>query len=155
MARPARAVETQSRHSTKGEQEQRQFVQNQLKGANDKLIPPQYLTKNQKKIFKNIVGELANSEILGNVDVYILTTCSIAIDRLEDIERKINENPNLLTNSALMSSKDKYTKDLYRCCNELSLSPQARAKIGSLNIQKKKESADPILQLVRDVQNSA
>ena len=155
MARPAKAVETQSRHSTKAEIEDRRFVQNQLKGDSDKLKPPKYLTKNQKRIFKNIVAELANSEILGNIDVYILTTCSIAIDRLQNIESMINENPNLILSTSLMSSKDKYAKDLYRCCNELSLSPQARAKIGSINIQKKQESADPILQLIKGVQDSA
>ena len=85
----------------------------------------------QKSIFNYLVSELEASGILGNLDVYILTTCTIAIDRLEAIEKAINKDFSLLSDSKFMGSKDKYTKDLYRCCNELSLSPQARAKIAN------------------------
>ena len=38
-----------------------------------------------------------------------------------------------------MNAKDKYSKDLYRCCNELSLSPQSRAKIANINTQSKED----------------
>ena len=50
-----------------------------------------------------------------------------------------------------MSAKDKYTKDLYRCCNELSLSPQSRAKLANINVQAKEEEQDPLLGLLREV----
>lgn len=49
-----------------------------------------------------------------------------------------------------MASKDKYTKDLYRCCNELCLSPQARAKIGSLNLTASKNKEDPLLNALKE-----
>ena len=48
-----------------------------------------------------------------------------------------------------MSSKDKYTKDFFRCCNELSLSPQARAKIGSLALQAKEKEEDPLIKALK------
>ena len=47
-----------------------------------------------------------------------------------------------------MSAKDKYTKDLFRCTNELSLSPQSRAKIANINLQSDQEKTDPLLKLL-------
>ncbi len=119
-----------------------------MQGAKNKIIPPSYLDKNQKKIFKYIVSELKNADILGNLDVYILATCSIAIDRLQMIESKINQDIELVQDKELMSAKDKYTKDLYRCCNELSLSPQSRAKMANINLQNQVEN--PLIKALMD-----
>ncbi len=88
--------------------------------------------------------------ILTNLDVYILSTCAIAVDRLRTIETIINKNVGSLCNKDLMSAKDKYTKDLYRCCNELSLSPQSRAKLGNLALNNKEEQEDPLLKALRE-----
>ncbi|MEG0899553.1 MAG: phage terminase small subunit P27 family [Oscillospiraceae bacterium] len=148
MARPTKAVNTRIGNMTKAEREQRLEGEQKLKGKNDKILPPKYLTKEQKTIFRYIVKELEQSGILGNLDVYILTTCSIAIDRLETIETMITANKEMLGNATFMSSKDKYTKDLYRCCNELSLSPQSRAKIAGANIKSQEE--DPLLKALQD-----
>lgn len=150
MARPAKPISTQSRHNTKEEIEIRLEQEEKLKGNADKIRPPTYLSKDQKKIFKYIVSQLEASNILSNLDVYILTTASISIDRLVKIEQKINDNLDNLWDKDLMSSKDKYTKDFFRCCNELSLSPQARAKIGSLALQAKKDEVDPLVAALRD-----
>ena len=139
MARPAKSVKTQSRHNTKSEEKQRQEVEEKIRGKADNLRPPTYLSNNQKKIFRKIKKELDESGILSNLDVYILTQFSIAVDRLQDIERKINDDFSLI-----------FTKDLYRCCNELCLSPQARAKIGSLNLTASKNKEDPLLNALKE-----
>jgi P27 family predicted phage terminase small subunit len=148
MARPTKAVTTMSRHNTKKEIQERLENETKLKGNSDKLKPPSYLTLSQRKIFKYIIKELETSEILGNLDVFILTQCAISIDRLQTIEQKINDNIMLLCDSAFMASKNKYTSDLFRCVNELSLSPQARAKIGNMNLNKKEKSEDPVLKVL-------
>lgn len=108
------------------------------------------MNKDQKKIFKYIVDELKASGILSNLDIYVLATCSIAISRLTEIEKQINEDITNLWDKTLMSSKDKYTKDFFRCCNELSLSPQARAKIGSLALQAKEKEEEPLIKALKD-----
>ncbi len=149
MGRPAKSVKTQSRHNTKSEEKERLEIEEKLRGKSDKLKPPKYLNESQKKIFKWIKKELTESGILSNLDIYILTQFSIAIDRLQAIEMKINDDFELVFDKDLMSSKDKYTKDLYRCCNELCLSPQARAKIGSLNINAQKDKNDPLLDALK------
>ena len=47
-----------------------------------------------------------------------------------------------------MSAKDKYTKSFFRCCNELCLSPQSRAKMANINLQGKEDS--PLIKLLND-----
>lgn len=148
MARPSKSVSMTSKNLTKEEIRVRQETEDKLKGAADSISPPSHLNDQQKEIFNYIVDELKASGILGNVDIYILSTCSIAIDRLQEIEKMINEDVNNLFNKNLMSAKDKYTKDLFRCTNELSLSPQSRAKLGNIKVQKQQQENDPLLQVL-------
>lgn len=150
MARPCKSIEGQSRHNSKEDIEKRKETENKLRGLADKIeFPPDYLTEEQKLIYKEIFNELKASQILSNLDIYILSSCSIAIDRLQYIEQIINKNPRALMNKDLMSAKDKYNKDFYRCCNELSLSPQSRAKFGSLSLKAKEKEEDPLTKALK------
>ena len=150
MARPCKSIEAQSRHNSKEDIEKRKETEEKLKGLADRIeFPPEYLTKEQKLIYKEIFDELKASQILSNLDIYILSTCSIAIDRLQYIEEIINKNPRALMNKDLMSAKDKYNKDFYRCCNELSLSPQSRAKFGSLSLKAKEKEEDLLIKALK------
>ncbi|MDU2266684.1 phage terminase small subunit P27 family [Clostridium celatum] len=150
MARPCKNIEAQSRHNSKEYIEKRKETEEMLKGLADRIeFPPEYLTKQQKLIYKEIFNELKASQILSNLDIYILSACSIAIDRLQYIEEVINKNPRALMNKDLMSAKDKYNKDFYRCCNELSLSPQSRAKFGSLSLKAKEKEEDPLIKALK------
>ena len=149
MARPAKAIITQSRHNTKSDVEQRLSVETALKGDDDKLTPPERLTESQKEIFIFIVNELSKSGILGNLDIFVLENCAIAIDRLRYVEGEINKNRNLLDDGAFSKVIDRYTKIFFRCCNELSLSPQARAKIGALKTNNSEPSE--IEKLIKEI----
>lgn len=149
IARPAKSVNVMSKNLTKEELEIRKEVEDNLKGAADKISPPKHLSKEQKKIFKNIVKELRESGILGNLDIYILSTCAISLDRIQTIETMINESPKLLADKDLRLANDKYTKDFFRCCNELSLSPQSRAKFANINLQAQQDKEDPLLKVLR------
>lgn len=149
MARPAKSVKVMSKNLTKEERESRLKTEKKLKGKANKIIPPSYLTENQKEIFSNIVYELEESGVLGNLDIYILSTCAISLDRIQTIEKMINEDPELMTDRDLRLANDKYTKDFFRCCNELSLSPQSRAKFANINLEAEKEKGDPLLKVLR------
>lgn len=151
MARPCKSIEGQVRHNTKEEIEERRATEETLRGLADKIEkPPDYLTEPQKEIYNFIIEELRASKILSNLDVYILSTTCIAIDRLKTIEEIINKKTALMTNKELMSSKDKYTKDFFRGCNELSLSPQSRAKFGSLAFKDKENKEDPLIKALAE-----
>lgn len=148
MARPAMSAKTTAKHLSKYEIDTKLGVEESLRGKADKLKPPKYLTASQKKIFRFIVTELESSDTLGNLDVYVLTECSIALDRMQEIESRINHEFENIASTALMTAKDRYTKSFFRCCNELCLSPQARAKMGNLNLQAKEEN--PLLKALTD-----
>lgn len=147
MARPAKAASTRTGNMTKNEKNDRVEQENRIRGEDNALIPPDYLTNKQKSLFIYIVEQLKTAEILGNLDAFILAQAAISIDRLSYIEDSINKDAALLFDSKFMASKDKYTKDFFRCCNELSLSPQSRAKLANQFVQSKK---DPLLEALAD-----
>lgn len=148
MARPCKSAKVLTECSqTKAEIDERIDQEEKLKGI-DKIEPPDYLNKNQLRLFNFIVDNLDEAGLLGALDTFILTTCVIAIDRLEEVEKKINLKPALMTNKDIMKIKDTYTKDFLRCCNELSLSPQSRAKLANINMIAEQNKEDPLLQLL-------
>lgn len=147
MARPSKSIKTVSGHRTKQEKIIRMEAENALRGSGD-IRPPKYLTRRQKIVFNNLVKELMPAQILGSVDVYVLTQAAIAIDRLRTIETEINKDNEKMFNRDVLAARERYTKDFFRCCNELSLSPQARAKIGNIALQQLKQQEDPLLKIL-------
>lgn len=157
MARPAKAIDTNSMKMSKKERKDREENEKKLRGDNNKIKPFPYLTKRQKAIFKDILNNL-NKDILSNLDTYLLNQTAITIERLESIEKAINEASKVTDDDGkvkdkldaktiinLKSVRDMYSKDFFRCCNELSLSPQARAKISINTTPQKKKTLMDIL----------
>ncbi|WP_286680172.1 P27 family phage terminase small subunit [Tepidanaerobacter syntrophicus] len=86
--------------------------------------------------------------MLGNLDIYILAQAAISIERLQSIETTINKDNSKMFDRNVLAAKEKYTKDFFRCCNELSLSPQSRAKLGNIALQTKQQQEDPLLKVL-------
>lgn len=150
MARPCKSAKLLTECSqTKAETEYRVQAEEKLRGKANALKPPAYLAVAQKAIFRKIVGMLKAAEILGAPDVYLVAQCAIAIDRLQIIEELINGKPEELFNSNVISARNAYTRDFFRCCNELSLSPQSRAKLGNIALQAEQEKQDPLLRVLK------
>ena len=148
LARPCKNVKLQHDRSLDNDEAAlRLSNENKLKGDAAQLRPPKYLTTAQKKIFRYIVKNLEAAEILGNLDVYVLSECSICIDRMQDIEAAMNRNNRI--DPALVRTKDSYTKAFFRYCNELSLSPQSRAKLANINLQASNEE-NPLIKALMD-----
>lgn len=150
MARPCKSAKVLTECSqTKEEIDSRIEKEEVIRGKADKLTPSMELTESQLYLFNFIVEELKASEILSNLDIFLLTKAAIAIDRLHYIEGIVNKNPKTLFNKEIMSKKDSYDKDFYRCCNELCLSPQSRAKIANININTKNAEEDAVVKALR------
>ena len=149
MARPSKSVSVISKNLTKEERKVREETESKLRGSSNAIKPLRHLNKRQKQIFKFIVNELKEANILGNLDTYILNQTAISIERLETLEKKANENADLLFQPSYKSTHDMYSKDFFRCCNELCLSPQSRAKISIANIPKE-EKKPTIADLISD-----
>lgn len=150
MARPSKSVRVKTGAIAGDEEAVRLDVEDKLRGDNNPPEPPPGLTDGQREIFRFIVNGLVASDILGRLDVFVLESTAIAIDRLRYINGMIDTDPALVANAALQNSRSKYQSDLWRGCNELCLSPQARAKIGNLAAQKAKEKKDPLLAALID-----
>ncbi|MGL5149723.1 MAG: P27 family phage terminase small subunit [Clostridium sp.] len=150
MARPCKSAKVLTECSqTKEEIDNRVEKEELIRGNADNIVPSIELKESQKEIFDFIVGELEASQILSNLDRFLLTKAAISIDRLNYIENLVNKNPKLLFNKEVMSKKDSYDKDFYRCCNELCLSPQSRAKIANININTKNAEEDAVVKALR------
>lgn len=150
MGRPAKSVAVKSGAISSEDAAARLAIENKLRGTAVKPRPPEGLTDGQREIFNYIVDGLAASDILGSLDVFVLESTAVAIDRLRAINSMIDAKPELMLNTATQNSRAKYQSDLWRGCNELCLSPQARAKIGGMAAQKQKESKDPLLEALKD-----
>jgi len=164
MPRPAKAIATNSKKMSKEERKNRQETEKKLRGSNDDIKPFSYLNKRQKAIFRDILNNL-NKDILSNLDTYLLNQTAITIERLESLEKEINiaskvtdENGKVKDKidvkliASLKSVREMYSKDFFRCCNELSLSPQARAKISINTTPSKKKTLREILNETEDEQ---
>lgn len=154
MGRLGKSAKIQKPSLSKERFEKKLAVEESLRGNDDKLKPSSHLTIKQKKIFYKIVRELENSKILGNLDIYVLDHAAIAIDRLQTIEQMINQEDIFLTDKTLMSTKEKYTKDFFKCCQELCLSPSSRAKVGYNNLISSEAETDPLLKILKGGKNA-
>lgn len=139
MGRPAKSTAAKTGKIGKEETAKRSEIEENLKGQDDKLKPDKILNDRQIEIFNYILNELKNSKILGNLDIYILNQTSICIEKLEKIDTMMNQGFNFFENKNLIKAKDMFMKQFFRCCNELCLSPQARAKLSINSIPKTKE----------------
>ena len=152
MARPTKSITTRTGHMSKNEIDARLEYEAKLRGESDRIRPPSFLSKEQKRLFKGIVDYLMPSGILGNIDVHVLTHTAITIDRINECERQLNENGLLDEEgkpSAYLKMKSNYMKEFFRLCNELSLSPQSRAKLANINVGVEKEKQDPLLRIIQ------
>ena len=135
--------------NTKSDIKKRKSVQNSLKGDSSCIVPPYKLSDSQLNIFNKIRDVYDKADLISELDIYTLAECAVVIDRLQQLEMMINDNPDLLVNKDIMSIRKGYTQDYYRLCNELGLSPQSRAKLGSLSLQKDKQNNDILLNILK------
>ena len=133
MARPAKPTSVQSGHLTKKQISERAAAEEALKG--NEINIPRDITESQRKICEHIIGELEKSEILCSLDEYVLEQCAVSVDCLHKINMQINSEPEMMFSKELLIVKEKYEKTFFKCCDELCLSPQSRAKIANINSQ--------------------
>jgi P27 family predicted phage terminase small subunit len=147
MARPSKPIATTEGNKVKKEKQARKILEDELKGFGE-VKPYSFLTTAQRKIFKKIVGHLGDVNLLGVLDEVIINNTAIAIDRVNEIERMINEDPKLALDDKVLKIKDRWTKDVYKGIDNLGMSPVSRAKLGVLFAQKQQAQKDPLLNVV-------
>lgn len=141
MARPAKSVSMQS-DSTRianAEKRARQEAEDEMRGASDKLHPPENFPERRKQIFRETVGELSERGILGNLDYYVLVKFATAVDMMERIDEIIEADMEEIENAKLRNAREMYSRDFFKCCTELCLSPASRAKSAIVRAENEKK----------------
>ena len=154
MGRPCKSTKLRTGHQTSGERDVRSAVEGAFLDGK-KPTAPKELTKEQKRIFNFIVKALPE-KLLCSLDVYIVTMAAVSISRVQEVEFALNrigtsreKAEDVTTVKNLLKMRDSYTKDFFRCCNELCLSPQSRAKIGSAASLAPSANNDPLTEVLR------
>jgi phage terminase small subunit len=150
MPRVPKNVDLTESHRSRKEIETRKNVED-LFGAEltKDLKPSNRLNANQKKLFKFIADHHKSIGVLGDIDGIMLELTVIAIDRLQSIEKLINEDFDQINNRELMAAKSKYTTDFLKGVEMFGMSPSARAKFGILAAQKAEQETDPLLKVLK------
>ena len=145
MAKPARVSTGKVKKEKK---EEPIAVESAVRGADDKLEAPDYLTEPEKEVYNFVLQELKPIRILSNVDYFTLARFSSAVVRLRAIEDRVRKEGIKVLDNDTLKIKASYLKDFDAGVRELALSPQARAKIGTLTIAAAEKKTDPVLKLL-------
>lgn len=112
-------------------------------------IPSHELTEGQRNIWDAIIEYFRGSDLLAPLDGMTLTPFVVSLDAVRQIDLMISKNPELL-DSSLVAKRKVYMTEVWRGGQEFCLSPQARAKIGSLAAAKAKQAeADPLTEALK------
>lgn len=149
----------------KKEKERLNEIEERLKGDTDQLENvPQHLTEEEKIYYKWIIKELKCTDVLSNIDIplieqtahciYILRKCSDEIKNHGILVNGADKygNPIPKENPAIKIDINYMTK-YGQLCNQLGLSPSARASLAQRKVEEKEKKEDPILQALQDLNN--
>ena len=147
MAR-ATSAKTTKKHLTKLEKETRLAVENAF--IDDAEVnPPSYLNDEQISVFHFITEVLRSANVLSSLDVVTITQASVVVDMLNNANKQVAKNPMLAIDGGFTQNMERLTRTYLKLCTELGLSPTARAKMGALVVNKKKEEVDPLMNVLQ------
>ena len=164
MARPKKPASVRVRHElTNGEKEEMALREEELSGGNDLVkIIPKDLENNEIAIayYKFIIRELEVSDLLSNLDIPILVSICLCLTRMREANQQIEEigviycttdgagNINYKKNPAV-DVYNAFLTQFKTLATQLGLSPSSRATLAELNVGKKEDSEDELLNILR------
>lgn len=146
MGRPSKPVKTSLRAKTKKEKTIRVEVESKMQAGELPANPPEMLNEEQAGIYTWLYNTLQPTGYMSALDTEILIQGSIIMERLRSIDREINADRARIMESKYRTARDMYYKQFLKICEQLCMSPQARAKMGTL-IANTKE-ADPLADIL-------
>lgn len=150
---------------TKEQLQRREEIEKQLMGNRDdiKIIPP-YLTDEEKVYYKWLTEEIEISGIITNLDKPLLEQTANCLFIMRRCDDHIRQNGHLIEkvdrfgsleekpNPSIKIKLDYQTK-YAALCNQLGLSPAARAALAGKQADAKEQAEDPLLQLLGGKKN--
>lgn len=150
MGRPAKPINLHvidgKKHLTKAELQARLEAEAQLRPPADRVKPPAWLGKRAKKLFRQLVKDMEQTELYTNVDVETLAVYCDAVVRYAQATEAIEEQGVTIMgaqgvpvqNPAVLVAS-KYAAIMSRCASKLGLDPSSRAAMALRKEPKKKE----------------
>lgn len=162
MGRPNRPASLKKGKSeTKEQLEERAALEKQLQGDDDEVkIPPEEFSDEEKSYYLWLVEEIELVGLITNLDKPLLeqtATCLSAIKECDRVLRKdgifvdsIDRYGNIeVKEHQANKTKQSYMGKYAQLCNQLGLSPSARAALASKKVDIKKQEEDPVLKALR------
>lgn len=149
MARPSKPVTLSTGVITKEERERRIEQEKKLRGKNDKLKPPSYMTSEAKKVFKWLIKETEEAQTFGNIDKFVLEQFANTYANYKEMEMMFHKEHDFEKRIKVGRLMKQFSDTLPRLYSELGLTPSTRAKLGAINLNKENEENDPFLQLLK------
>lgn len=150
MPRPVKPISASTQKISKQERKEREEAEKKINGnvKKDKIKKaPASLTKEGKKIYKELLGNLIESGIdLNNLDMNLLEATAQAIDTMRKAQAILNEDIlNKQANNIYFKAFNVFKQGM----SELGLSPSARARLSMIQAQNKSEEDDILLKILR------
>ncbi len=147
MARPATSVKLTRGHLTKTEKNIRLAVENRLRGGEFDDSVPEEFSDDEARAYIWLCEVLRPADILGEPDLQTMKLAAITIARLERLDQMAREDPALLLDKFYNGARNSYIAQYLKFCQQLCLSPGARAKVGSL-VKNQKAAEDPLIKVL-------
>ena len=139
---------------TKSEIDRRVEAEESLQFNSDKIKPPTWLNMEAKKVFKQVVKEFENSNLLVNIDIYAIALFCDAYSSYIECTRIIERDGMTIEGSRaaeagvvahpLMAKKIQLATQMDKQMSKFGLSPVDRAKlVQSLQAPKDNEGSNP------------
>lgn len=150
MGRLPKPINSSTGKISKQERQEREEAEKKINGnvKKDKIKKaPASLTKEGKKIYKEILGNLEESGIdLNNLDMNLLEATAQAIDTMHKCQIILNEDIlNKQANNLYFKAFNVFKQGM----SELGLSPSARARLSMIKAQNDDKENDPLLRILR------
>lgn len=140
---------------------EREAIEKQLMGNADNVKSvPDYLTNEEKVYYEWLVNEIEICGIITNLDKPLLEQTANCLWTMHRCDMHIRENGILVTavnRYGLVEEKENpsikiklaYQAKYANLCNQLGLSPAARASLAGKKAEAKADEADPVLKILR------
>lgn len=162
MSRPRKPASLKKGKSeTKAQKKHREEIEKALRGNSDNIKNiPEYLTEDEKIYYKWLIEEIEISGLLTNLDIPLVEQCSNCLHIMRQCDDEIRKN------GILIKCVDRYDNESFKAnpsikikldymtkyttlCNQLGLSPAARASLAGKQLEAKQENEDPVLKLLK------
>lgn len=147
MARPTTSAKLIKGAMTKNNKAIRLAVENRFRGDRYDETVPEEFSEEEARAYSWLCEVLRPADVLGEPDRHTMKLAAITIARLERLDQMAREDPDLLLNKFYNGARNGYIAQYLKFCQQLCLSPGARAKVGSL-VKNQKAAEDPLLKVL-------